>query len=232
MSKSILAGVGVARGFDNQGNMIVRANALTDEGFNISTSKEEIRGGQGASLQGQYFHTTQFAVTLKDAIFDLNYLALQVGGKIKQGGDEFVTEQCTVKSNKVTVKGTPKAFGDYGIIGWANHTGKDDTQAITFSGKDATVSGAKEGDKMCVTYVQTNDSARAFEVASAYVPSEIHLVFDMPLFNAGAMNKENMSTESQIGSITVDIPRFQFNGSVDLSSAMAKIGRASCRERV
>ena len=222
MAKSILAGVGVARGFDNKGNMIVKGQALTDEGFNISTSKEEIRGGQGASLQGQYFHTTQFSVTLKDAIFDLNYLALQVGGKIEQGGDVFVTEQCVVNSSKqITVQGTPKAFGEYGIVGWANHTGKDDIQTITFSEKKATLQKVQEGDKVCVTYVQTDDSARAFQVATAYIPSEIHLVFDMPLFNAGAMNKENMSTESQIGSIVVDIPRFQFNGSVDLSSAMA-----------
>lgn len=225
MAKSILAGVGVARGLDNQANMIVRAKALTDEGFNISTSKEEIRGGQGASLQGQYFHTTQFSVTLKDAIFDLNYLALQVGGKIEQGGDIFVTEQCTVdSSNKIKVQGTPKAFGGFGIVGWASHTGKDDVQTITFnelSNKQATLNSVKNGDKVCVTYVQTDDSARVFKVASSYIPSEIHLIFDMPLFNAGAMNKENMSTESQIGTLTVDIPRFQFNGSVDLSSAMA-----------
>ena len=222
MAKSILAGVGVARGLDNQANMIVRAKALTDEGFNISTSKEEVRGGQGASLQGQYFHTTQFSVTLKDAIFDLNYLALQVGGKIEQGGDIFVTEQCTVNASKqVTVKGTPKAFGGFGIVGWVNHTGKDDTETVKFSNKTATLINAVDGDKVCVTYVQTDDSARVFKVASSYIPSEIHLIFDMPLFNAGAMNKENMSTESQIGTLTVDIPRFQFNGSVDLSSAMA-----------
>lgn len=221
-NKYIMAGVGNARAFDKAGNFIFNARALTDSGFNISTSKEEIRGGQGAALQGQYFHTTQFGVTLKDAIADLNYFSLQVGGMITQGGDVFKTEQVTVESQgQITVQGTPKDFGGYGIIGWYSHVGKDDYTKITFSGKTANDSGAKQGEIICVTYVESSDSARAFEVATAFVPSEVHLVFDMPLFNAGAMTDEGAGTESQIGVLQVDIPRFQFNGSVDMSTAMA-----------
>ncbi len=221
-NKYFMAGVGTARAIDGAGNLIFVAKALTDSGFNISTSKEEIRGGQSAALQGQYFHTTQFGVTLKDAIADLNYFALQVGGMIKQGGDVFKTEQVTVESaGQITVQGTPKDFGGYGIVGWYSHVGQDDYKKVVFSGKTANDSGAKEGETICVTYVESSDSARAFEVATAFVPAEVHLVFDMPLFNAGVMTDKGASTESQIGVLQVDVPRFQFNGSVDMSTAMA-----------
>lgn len=215
-NKYIMAGVGTAMAYDGVGNLIFKARALTDSGFNISTNSEEIRGGQGAALQGKYYHTTSFGVTLKDAVADLNYFALQVGGTIKAGGDVFRTEEVTAEANSITVQGTPKAFGDYGIIGWYSYPGEDTAKTITFEGKTATASGVKEGDIVCVTYVETSDSARAFEVATAFIPAEVHLVFTMPLFNASAMKKTDIA--SQIGEYIVDVPRFQFNGSVDMSS--------------
>lgn len=218
-NKYIMAGVGTAMFFDGAGNQVFKARALTDSGFNISTSKEEIRGGQSAALQGQYFHTTQFGVTLKDAIADLNYFALQVGGEIKAGGDVFRTEQVTAEEGNITVTGTPKEFGDYGIIGWYSYVGEDTSKTITFSGKKASAAGVKAGDIVCVTYVETSDSARAFEVATAFIPAEGRLVFTMPLFNASATKKAD--TASQIGELIVNVPRFQFNGSVDMSTAMA-----------
>lgn len=216
-NKYIMAGVGTAMGYDGVGNLIFKARALTDSGFNISTNSEEIRGGQGAALQGKYYHTTSFGVTLKDAVADLNYFALQVGGIIKSGADVFKTEEVTVtEANKITVQGTPKDFGGYGIIGWYSYPGEDNATTITFSGKDATASGVKERDTVCVTYVESSDSARVFEVATAFIPAEIHLVFTMPLLNASAMKKTD--TASQVGEYIIDVPRFQFNGSVDMSS--------------
>ena len=58
MPKSIIGTVGTARGLNNQGDMILHSNTLTTSGFNIETNKEDVRGGQGAGLQGQIFHTT------------------------------------------------------------------------------------------------------------------------------------------------------------------------------
>lgn len=217
-----MGGVGTARGYDKAGNLIFHAKALTDSGFNIGISKEEIRGGEGAALHGQFFHTSQFGVNLKDALADLNYFALQVGGIIKKGGDIFKTEQITITTpNQITVEGTPKEFGTYGIIGWYNIVGEESAKTIKFSGKQAIATGVKTGDTVCVTYVEHSDSARAFEVATSFVPSEIHLVFDMPLFNASVAKEGGAGTQSRIGEYIIDVPRFQFNGSVDMSTAMA-----------
>lgn len=221
MGKYFMGGVGTARAFDKAGNLIFQAKALTDSGFNIGISKEEVRGGEGAALHGQFFHTSQFGVTLKDAIADLNYFALQVGGMIKQGGDIFKTEQVQVSGTSITVKGTPKDFGNYGVVGWYNKVGEDSSKVGTFSGKQMTVNGLKTGDIVCVTYVEHSDSARSFEVATSFVPAEVHLVFDMPLFNASVTKESEAGTQSRIGEYIVDVPRFQFNGSVDMSTAMA-----------
>lgn len=221
MSKYFMGGVGTARGYDKSGNLIFHAKALTDSGFNIGISKEEIRGGEGAALHGQFFHTSQFGVNLKDAIADLNYFALQVGGMIKQGGDVFTTEQVTAESNSITVEGNPKDFGGYGKVGWYTVVGEDTAKTIHFEGKKATASNLPAGTVVCVTYVEHSDSARAFEVATAFVPSEIHLVFDMPLFNASVANEGNAGTQSRVGEYIIDVPRFQFNGTVDMSTAMA-----------
>ncbi len=224
MGKYFMGGVGTAMGYDKAGKLIFRAKALTDSGFNIGISKEEVRGGEGASLHGQFFHTSQFGVNLKDALADLNYFALQVGGIIKKGGDVFKTEQVTVSSvNSITVQGTPKKFGNYGIIGWYNHVGEDDTQTVTFSGKTANANGVKVGDVLCVTYIEHSNSARAFEVATSFIPSEIHLVFTMPLFNASIAKEGGAGTQSKVGEYIIDVPRFQFNGSVDMSTAMAGV---------
>ncbi len=222
MSKYFMGGVGTARGYDKAGNLIFHAKALTDSGFNIGISKEEIRGGEGAALHGQFFHTSQFGVNLKDAIADLNYFALQVGGIIKQGGDIFKTEQIVVTTpNQITVEGNPKDFGNYGTIGWYSYPNEDTSKAITFVGKQASASGVKRDEVVCVTYVEHSDSARAFEVATSFVPAEIHLVFTMPLFNASVAKEGEAGTQSKIGDYIIDVPRFQFNGSVDMSTAMA-----------
>ena len=214
-----IAGVGYAKGFDTQGNIILNSVSLTDSGFNASTSLEEIRGGEGNGLFAMYSHTSQFAVTLKDCMVDLQYVALQVGGNITAGADVFKTEEITVSvANKITVSEQPKTFGGYGIVGWYNVAGSDVITTVTFdeTSKTASVSDLKVGTVVCVTYVITDDSARAFDVASTFLPSTIHLVMTLPLLNSA-----DTSNASQVGEWIVDIPRFMFNGSIDLSTTSA-----------
>lgn len=221
MSKYFIAGVGNAQFLDSMGNVVIDATALTDSGFNISTNKEEIRGGQGAALQGQFYHTSGFSVNLKNALADLNYIALQVGGNITKGGDVFRTETVTAEENSITVIGTPKAYGNYGTIGWYTHEGSSEKKTvIKFNDKKATATGVKAGERLCVTYVATSDTARVFEVATSYVPSIGHLVLTMPLYRAGDNGKVNLSTDSQVGNYIVDIPSFQLDGNLDLSTTM------------
>ena len=219
MNNYPIAGVGYAKGYDAQGNIILNSTSLTDSGFNATTSLEEIRGGSGHGLFAMYSHTSQFAVTLKDCMVNLQYVALQVGSNITAGGDVFETEEITVSvANKITVTKTPKTFGGYGIVGWYNVANNDTATTITFDEgtKTASVSGLSIGTAVCVTYVIADDSARALEVASTFLPSIIHLVMTLPLLNSG-----DASNASQVGEWIVDVPRFMFNGSIDLATTSA-----------
>lgn len=165
----------------------------------------------------RYFHDSLLESNITDALFDMTYIALNVGGEITVGGDSLVTESVTTTTaNEVTVTGTPVAFGNAGTIGWMTVEGEDNWQPITFTGKTAEVSGLASGTNVCVRYNAYDDAMKQFIIPSNVIPSEIHVVMTYPLF-AATTDVQSLSTSSKVGELIVDIPRFQFNGSVELS---------------
>lgn len=165
----------------------------------------------------RYFHDSLLESNITDALFDMTYIALNVGGEITVGGDSLVTESVTTTTaNEVTVTGTPVAFGNAGLVGWMTVEGEDNWQPITFTGKTAEVSGLASGTNVCVRYNAYDDAMKQFIIPSNVIPSEIHVVMTYPLF-AATTDVQSLSTSSKVGELIVDIPRFQFNGSVELS---------------
>jgi len=138
----ILAGVGDIQLFDQStGEIIVTSKTLTDSGINFSVTAEDIRGGMANAILGKYFHDTAMELTLTDALFSLEYLALNVGGTISASADVLTMEQVTTTvADTITILGTPQDFGGLGTIGWYSIAGKDNWSKITFEGKSATVS--------------------------------------------------------------------------------------------
>jgi len=154
-------------------------------------------------------------LTLTDALFDLNYIALNVGGTVVVGGDAIVSESIeTTAENVITVQGTPVSFGTIGTIGWYSLQGDDVWQKITFEGKNATVAGVPVNSKVCVKYFAYNDALRQFTVPASIIPSEIHLIMTFPLFSAGA---KTFTQSYQVGSLIVDVPRFLLSGNYEMS---------------
>lgn len=231
MIKYAVAGVGYGRALDSEGNVIFNTTTLTDSGFNATTSLEDIRGGYGNALQGVYAHTSAFTVTMKDALADMNYLALQVGGNIVAGGDVFATETITTTvKNQIAVVGTPVSYGGYGIVGWYTVQGTNSNPTlITFTNKTANVSGVAVGTTVCVTYVVTSDTARVFEVASTFIPSIVHLIFTLPLITAGQSDSGNNA--SKVGEWVVDVPKFMFNGAIDMTATSAGVAKGDISGR-
>ena len=224
MVKYAVAGVGAVKALDSTGNIIFTSKTLTDSGFNASTTLEEIRGGFGNALQAQYAHTSALTVTMKDSLVDLTYLSLQVGGTITTGGSAFADETVTTTvQNQISVTGSPIAYGNYGIIGWYTVQGASNTTPtkITFTGKTATVTNLAVGTTVCVTYIITDSAAKVFEVASTFIPSIVHLVMTIPLLQAGSTS--TLSNSSQVGEWDVDIPKFQLNGTIDMSTTSAGV---------
>lgn len=245
MSNYILAGVGTIEAFtqsSTQPTKIFTSKTLQESGISISVTAEDIRGGLSNPLLGRYFHDSILEANITDALFNLQYLALNVGGQVVIGGSSLVTETVTAGSGTLTVQGTPVAFGSAGTVGWYTLAGQEDWSPLTFSGKVATVADVTEGGTYCVRYNANDSSIQEFVVPSAIIPSEVHLVMTYPLF-AGGTSPEAISTSSQVGELIVDIPRFQFAGNVELSltssgaatsnlsgSALASYTTANCND--
>lgn len=206
----LVAGVGTIQLFDPSTNaLILTSKTLTEEGFNFSSTAEEARGGAGNALLGKYYHDSTFGLTLTDQLFDLQYLALNCGGSIQASSDVMINEQVTIGvANTITVSQTPVEFNGQ-VIGWARKSTDPDSayQLVSFTGKNATLTGASVGDIYCVKYFYNNATARKFIVNTAYIPATVHAIATFPLFKAGT-STENYTSSSQIGEIQVDIPNF------------------------
>lgn len=167
------------------------------------------------------------SATITDALFNLQYLALNVGGNITIGGSSLVTESVTTTvANQIIITGTPVAFGTAGTVGFYTIEGQEDYKSISFVGKTANVSNLPIGSKVCVTYNTNDDAMQTFTVPSAIIPSEVHLEMTYPLF-AGGITNQTLSTSSQVGELIVDIPRFQLSGSTTLSMTASGVSNSS-----
>ena len=220
MDKYILAGVGTIEGYTQSSTapqLVFTSQTLQESGLTISVTAEDIRGGLSNPLLGRYFHDSILEANITDALFDMNYLALNVGGQVTVGGETLVTENVKVTTaNTITVVGTPVAFGNAGTVGWATVQGEDNWVPITFNGKTSTSMTVASDTMLCVRYNAHNDALKQFIVPSSVIPSELHVIMRYPLFSAGT-KAASLSTSSQVGELVIDIPRFQFAGNVELS---------------
>lgn len=225
----LVAGVGTIQLIDPSTNaLILTSKTLTEEGLNFGSTAEEARGGAANALLGKYYHDSSFGLTLTDQLFDLQYLALNCGGSIQASSDVMTNEQVTIATaNTITVSKTPVAFNG-GTIGWAKKSTASDSQyvPITFTGKQASISGANVGDIYCVKYFYNDVAARKFVVNTAYIPAIVHAIATFPLFKAGTTS-DNYTSSSQVGEIQVDIPNFQLEGAQELSLSSGGIANAS-----
>jgi hypothetical protein len=152
---------------------------------------------------------------LVDATFDLQYLALNVGGDITVGGDAITDESVTLTvDNQITVSKEPQDFAGHGTIGWFTVAGQNAWQKITFTGKTAQLPDITAGTTVCVRYNAQFNNMRQFTVPSAIIPAECYAILTAPLFSA---DSENLTASSKVADLVVEIPRFLLNGSQEFS---------------
>lgn len=217
MSRQFLAGAATVDMLVGD-QLIATATTLLDSSITVGSAAEEVRGGPGAKLLGKYYHTSTFDINLTDVLFKLEYFAFQTGSAIQQIADVFTSEQVTLGAGgSGTITGTPAVYQSYGTIGWAAKPGSDAYQKITFTEKAFTVAGAKDGDIYCVKYISTDNAARQITISSSFIPSEVTLVMTANLYRAGGRGENDVNNSSKIGIVQVLVPRFQFNGSMELS---------------
>lgn len=234
MANYFIGGVGRVRAFVKTEAGLQHyfdAKTLTDSAISISTSAEEIRGGEGAQLLGKFFHTSVFNLNMTDALFDLKYLAAQIGDDINNQayGKHFYTEKLKVGAdglatlNKIAVPISSDTWcqEQADTIAWFKEC--DDTEYTTAVVEGNKIAASKNGvalaenTEICVTY-PINKAGRQIVVNAMYYPKEFVVYLTAKLFAGDACKP---STGSAIGEIVVEIPRFQLDGAVDLSLNMS-----------
>lgn len=211
-----LAGVATAEIFDGS-TLFASARTLIDSSITIGVTAEDVRGGEGAALIGKYFHTTTFDLKMTDALFNLAYIAANVGADITIGGDVFYNEELTSnQSREITLTATavPHVSGGltYAWIRRADAT-TDDRISVEVSGENKiTVPDANTA--YCIRYLYSNASAKKIVVSSNYIPSTLTVFLTANLYSGDASNP---TTGTKVGTVTIKVPRFLLSGNQELS---------------
>lgn len=210
------------------------AKTMTESTINVSVSAEEIRGGWGNQLLGKIFHDTNFGVNLTEAMFSMNYLAAQIGGKVKEGTAPMLKQvKGTLAGTQVTfeTEATPVAMFDKAgsfcagangdVIVWARDcNGKVASYTVANPTAGSNTAVAIEGQvelavgEVCVYYAASEKAAEQLIVKAAFEPKEFSLYLYGKLFAGDSCGK---SKTGRVGTITIEVPRFQLDGTVDLS---------------
>ena len=218
-----LAGVGRALLFKGN-DLIGVAKTLTESTFDFSITAEDVRGGQGNGLLGRYFHDSNMQVTLVDAMFDLQYMALSLGVNLESGGLSVKEEELAVGTDgTVTASETPAAFNG-SMIGWYKKPSDTEWSIGTFTGSKMSISGASQNDAYCVKYFYINENAKSIKIKSQYVPAELHVVIMNDIYSGDVGTQSDVT---KYGRLITDIPSFQLDGNMDLNLAATSVATVS-----
>lgn len=218
MAYAFLAGVGLVEAYTGN-QLIFRSKSLTDEGWSLGITAEDIRGGAANALLGRYFHDSQLEATLTDALFDLQYVALNVGATVEGGSENtyLQTERVVVGAGgTITPSVTPKEWLSLGTVGWYKEDNAEAWNAIEFENGVATVPSLTAGTEICVRFNGVGNVTQ-ITVPSDFIPSTVTLYMTMPLFAAASASEQDVTNATKLGEVQLLIPRFQFSGSMDFS---------------
>ena len=241
--KFFLASVGNAEAYaarNGEFAHVLSARTLTESTLGFTSSMEEVRAGQGAKLYGRFNHSAGMTVSLTDAMFDMNYIALQTGSQIQTGASAIYTKDSytavTGATKTIALTKEPVAIGtacglDKKVV-WFRASGCNPTQediSVVIDGTDnkyengnLTV-GATDAAKFvdvvtyCISYFAMDNLADLIKISANFIPAEMVLVLTAKLFEGDANAPE---TGKPAGEITIKVPRFQLDGQFDLSMAM------------
>ena len=224
---------------------IADVRTLTESTLSFSNTQEEVRAGEGAQLFGRFSHDSGMTVTLTDAMFDLNYIALQVGAELGSGSTnvlgEIQTENVSSSAETISLDATATVIGAGcgldKIMAWIRESGCQQpagaanqvdanwlaipvtSNAISTHGTTANgIEYDYRGKSVCIQYFVSAPQARSLSIGSNFIPAELILILTTKLFAGDATAPE---TGKPVGEITVKIPRFSLDGNFDLSMAMS-----------
>ena len=220
MSANIFT-AGPARALFFSGDQLIGiGKTLSDTTFNTSITAEEVRGGPGNLLYGQYFHDSSLTVSITDAMFNLRYVAANLGVDVTKGGitvyESGKAGEAVTTPGQIALTNTPVAF-DGTLIGWYKKPADDNWTVATINGETMVVPGAIAGESYCIKYFYQNENAESITIKAQFVPKVLHLVLINDLYSGSAADVA--ASTSKYGRLITDIPQFQLDGNVNLAWA-------------
>lgn len=208
--KKFLVSTADVYGYDSNDNLLFVGKTLLDSSIETTLSNTDVRAGKGNQLQYVYYHTAEMNITINEAQFSLEFLALNTGSSIETGANIWTEESVTVtKGAGVVTQGTPLAIQTQTIYGWV--TKEDGTvERVAFNGANFKLADSSYNGTVCVRYYTNDASARKITVYADMLPSTIRLVM------VGTLASSD-STTNQIGTVQIEVPRASMTGAFTLS---------------
>lgn len=225
MAKYFLGSVGKAEAFrvneDGSRELAFVSKTLTDSGLNISTTKDDIRAGQGAPIQFSFYHDPSVEITLTDVLWKPEYLEAQLGARFKYGNEDYISDEVTFVNGEATynkvINKLPFPCGEEYMV-WGAKKGSDEWVTIAYNAEQKKLSLPSANGEYCIRYLGKVEGAKIAEIGSVIIPEELFLVITAPIFAGDACAA---SKGKAAGHITFEIPRFQLNGSQEFSMNMS-----------
>lgn len=222
MSANIFT-AGPARALFFMGDQLIGVGkTLSDTTFTSAITAEEIRGGQGNMLWGQYFHDSSLTISITDCMFNIRYVAANLGVDVAKGGvtvyESGAAGESVVTPGQIVLTNTPVAF-DGALIGWYKKPTDENWSVATITNNVMSVPGALVGQSYCVKYFYQNENADSLTIKAQFTPKVLHLVLINDLYSGSA--SDVAASTSKYGRLITDIPVFQLDGAVNLAWASA-----------
>lgn len=223
MAKYYLGSVGKAEAFrvnaDGSRELAFVSKTLTDSGLNISTTKDDIRGGQGAGIQFSFYHDPSVEITLTDIVWKAEYLEAQLGARFVAGNDDYLTKDIEFTEGEATAPADiqPMQFAcGESYLAWGAKKGSDEWKTISYENGKLKLDGAS--GTYCVRYLGISDGVKTAEISSVIIPEELFLLITAPIFAGDSCAASRGQTA---GHISFEVPRFQLNGAQEFSMNMS-----------
>lgn len=228
VSNYVLASVAEAEIMGLDGELLVNGNMLTDSNINFTASEQEIRGGYLNKLLAKYLTDSRLDFELNSVTFNLESIALNIGGSIEVGANCQTVETITcVRNGELVVTYEPQLFANIpNKICWISKAGENDFYKYNFdltNTKKVSIAGAKLGEKYCVKYMKEDASAQELKVPTSFMPQMVSALLKLPLLKVGA---KGAGSSTKVGTVEIEVPLAQFNGS-NVSLTLSSTGNAT-----
>lgn len=228
VSNFAIASVADAEIYNLNGDFLVNGNMLTDSNINFTATENTITAGFMNKLLARYLSDAKLDFELTSVAFNLESIALNIGGDIEVGANcqTVETVEC-ITNGELVVTQEPQLFANIkNKIAWVSKVGENDFVKYDFdlvNTKKISIADVKVGEKYCVKYMVQDASAQQLTVSTAFMPKMVSALLKLPLLKLGT---KGMSTSTRVGTVEIEVPLAQFNGT-NLALTLSATGNAT-----